>query len=133
MCHSTVPPPCPPPHLPPVEVGVQEDVTLLLPARYQLRVPQVDRRIRTTQSKLSCHHHLSCRCISQAKERSLCCVPVKEPVGPPTDQFSTFSTFCALVYLDTVVGDVSHRNFRIIIRLNEKNFFFHFLNSTSLV
>lgn len=41
MCHSTVPHPSPPPHLPPVEVGVQEDVTLLLPAPYQLRAPQV--------------------------------------------------------------------------------------------
>lgn len=41
VCHSTVPRHFPPPHLPPVGVGAQEDVTLLLRALYQLRAPQV--------------------------------------------------------------------------------------------
>lgn len=40
-CRSTVPRPSPPPHLPPVGVGAQEDVTLLLRALYQPRAPQV--------------------------------------------------------------------------------------------
>lgn len=41
VCRSTVPLPSPPPRLPPVGVGAQEDVTLLLQALYQLRAPQV--------------------------------------------------------------------------------------------
>lgn len=41
VCRSTAPHPSPPPRLPPVGVGAQEDVTLLPRALYQLRVPQV--------------------------------------------------------------------------------------------
>lgn len=41
MYHSTAPHPSHPPRLLPVEVGAQEDVTLLLRALYQLRAPQV--------------------------------------------------------------------------------------------
>lgn len=43
VCRSTAPRPSPPPRLPPVGVGVQDDVTLLLQALYQLRAPQVAR------------------------------------------------------------------------------------------